>query len=218
MESRNGKENRAPAPCTTPTEGSQASEPRLHKTAAKAVPTVRLTDPVGDLKSSGTLDVRGGGSRESAIIPESRLCFVDMRHGISPHLGEIRSQENWSVYCKISNMEVSESNSLSCKALLKEAIYIERRLKSLCTSVSTDPLIPTLVFSQNSVPKLRPYMELAKFAGLGFTRGHLLHIESHYQKLPYEIGILLITRLLPGPSVEYRRRYGFCVTNNYVFF
>ena len=91
MESGDGKENRAPAPRTTPTEGSQASEPRLHKTAVKAFPTIRLTNPVGDLKSSGTLDVRGGGSRESAIIPESRLCFADTRHGVSPHLREIRS-------------------------------------------------------------------------------------------------------------------------------
>lgn len=92
--------------------------------------------------------------------------------------------------------------------------------RGFCTSVATDPLHLTLVFSENSVPKLRPHMELAKFAELGFTQEDIcsilrIIIRNCLMKL---IWFLLIAHSLPGSSVEYRKRCSFYLRKNYLFF
>lgn len=110
-------------------------------------------------------------------------------------------------------------NPTHCRPKLqKEAIHT-KDWRGFCTSVPTDPLHLTLVFSENSVPKLKPHMKLAKFAELGFTQEDICSIlrviiRNCLMKL---IGVLLIARSLPGSSVEYRKRCGFYLRKNYLF-
>ena len=104
--------------------------------------------------------------------------------------------------------------------LCRKKQYIQKEdWRGFCTSVPTDPLHLTLVFSENSVPKLKPHMKLAKFAELGFTQEDICSIlraiiRNCLMKL---IGVLLIARSLPGSSVEYRNRCGFYLRKNYLF-